>query len=324
MVELSLEYVAGLYDGDGSFLVSVSKHPSVPIGYEIRPSIVLSLAERDSAVFNDIVETFQGLAFRLKKVATGNINLVLSKEEDVLVFLRKVRPHLRVYTNVRRATIMEEIVEKLVSTPFRKGHDRSALFSSLLGLVSEMRRYSKKVPNVKMNLQAKKDIERLIEESKSYTCRMPTHEYLAGLTDAEGYVGISIQRSPRSRFGYYPRFIVNLNLAIYDAGILYVLKEKLADLKPQVKLRYENNTAYFQISGVENVKAFIELIQPHSKLPSMRKRLALVKEAIDLVLNKEHYRKEGWVHLINIIKMLEDLSKRRRHKHHTILKAITS
>ena len=311
MVGLSLDYVAGLYDGDGSFLVSVSRHPSVPIGYEIRPAVVLSFAERDSVIFDDVINTFQGLAFRLKKTNVGNISLVLSKEEDVLAFLRKVRPHLRIFTNVRRATIMEEIVEKLVSTPYRKGHDRSALYASLLDLVAEMRKYSKKTPNIKKNLPAKKDVEQLIEESKSYTCKEPTIEYLAGLFDAEGYVGIYVQRSPRSRFRRYPRFVVNLNLAIYDASILYALREKFAELKPQVKLRRENNTAYFQISGLGNVKAFVDLIRPYSKLPTMRERLELMDEALTLMLDKEHYREEGWRKLMAIIEKLRNLSKRR-------------
>lgn len=308
---LSLDYVAGLYDGDGSFSVSVSRHPSIPIGYQIQPEVVLVFVERDSAVFDDIISTFQGLAFRLKRGYAGAISLVLSKEEDVLTFLRKIRPHLRIFTNVRRATIMEEIVERLVSTPYRKGRDRSALYASLLDLVAEMRRYSKKTSNIEKNLPAKKDIEQLIEESKSYTCKEPTVEYLAGLFDAEGYIGIYVQRSPRSRFGWYPRFVANLNLAIYDASILYALREKLADLKPQVKLRHENNTAYFQISGMKNIKAFVDLISPYSKLPTMKKRLELVGEALTLMFNKEHYREKGWRKLMVIIEKLRSLSKRR-------------
>ena len=154
----------------------------------------------------------------------------------------------------------------------------------------------------------------LEEEAKDYVPEDFGLEYLAGLFDAEGYVGIYVHRCPRSRFGYYFRPIINLNLAIYDAGILYKLRDKFADLKPRIKIRKENNTAYFQIDNAECVGKFIRMLYPYVKLPTMRVRMELVLQAIELIMDKAHYNEQGWKELRSIVERLRTYSKRRRSR----------
>ncbi|MGB9759877.1 MAG: hypothetical protein ACPLZG_08655 [Thermoproteota archaeon] len=35
MTKLSIPYIAGLYDGDGSFTISIIKHLSIPSGFQM-------------------------------------------------------------------------------------------------------------------------------------------------------------------------------------------------------------------------------------------------------------------------------------------------
>jgi hypothetical protein len=312
-LRLPVDYVAGLYDGDGSFLVSVKRHPTVLSGFQVTPEVLLELACHDSVVFNDIVETFPGLHFTVHRNKLGMCMLRIRSEEDVYEFLKQVMPHLRIFTNVRRAGILYEIVSFILEHRSGRHYGSDRHFGYLARLVEEMRRYSKRVPKVKRNIESEKDVSRLRREGLSYTPPPLTVEYIAGLFDAEGYVGLVKRRHPRALMGVQVYPIVNLNLTIYDSAVLFKLKDEFKHLNPQVKLREENNTAFFQITGVSNVKKFLEIIHPHLRLPSKRSKVEIVLEAIEFMERGEHKTIAGREKLLSYIERLKVFSKRRRH-----------
>ena len=51
-------YLTGLTDGEGSFLVSFQKRPTMRLGIEVRPSFTLSQHQRNKAILDWIVEFF--------------------------------------------------------------------------------------------------------------------------------------------------------------------------------------------------------------------------------------------------------------------------
>jgi hypothetical protein len=311
-VRLPIDYVAGLYDGDGSFTATVQRHPTVPSGFQLVAEVNLTLARYDSTVFRDVVETFPWLHFTVHENKLGMCMLRIRGEEDVYWFLRQVMPHLRIFTNVKRAGILYEIVSFILEHRRGMHYGSDMHFNHLARLVAEMRRYSKRVPRIKRNIESEKDINKLRDEGLSYTPPPLTVEYVAGLFDAEGYVGLVKRRHPRALMGIQVYPIVNINLAIYDSAVLFKLKEEFKHLNPQVKFREANNTAYFQITGISNVKRFLETIYPHLRLPSKRSRAEIVLEAIEFMERGEHKTAVGREKLLALVERLESLSKRRR------------
>jgi len=105
--------------------------------------------------------------------------------------------------------------------------------------------------------------------------------------------------------------VVGINLAIYDAGVLFKLKERFARLNPIIKIRESNNTAYFQISSLNRVEEFIKTIYPLSRLPTMKQRLSLVLEAINIIKETSLYTEDTWSKLTRIREELKAYAKRR-------------
>ena len=270
-------------------------------------------------VFNEIVESFPEFKFTFKKLKRGNTLLRLRNYRDVSKFIKTVKPHLRIFTNVRRAIILEDIVDFILEKMHGKHYGSEEHFGFLLSRIAELRKYSKRSVGIKHhNIGALlgrevegKNVEALIEESKSYIPNDFNNEYLAGLFDAEGYVGLCFQRNPRATFGRYLRPYVNLNLAIYDAGVLFKLREKFTEFNPRIKIRKSNNTAYFQIDTLDGVEGFIKTLYPFSKLPTMKSRLSLILDAIEIIRNKTHYSENDWNKLLKIREELKANSKRR-------------
>ena len=283
------------------------------------PRIVLSLSSRDSAVLEEVKASFPSLNFKLKSLKCGCVQLRLSNLRDISCFIKEVKPYLRVFTNVRRAEILEEIVDFILERLHGRHYGSRENFKPLLSRIAEMRRYSKRGMGAKhYDISALigekvegKDVSALIEESKQYTPRDFDDEYIAGLFDAEGYVGLCLHRHPKAAFGYYMQPVVGINLAIYDAGVLFKLKERFARLNPIIKIRESNNTAYFQISSLNRVEEFIKTIYPLSRLPTMKQRLSLVLEAINIIKETSLYTEDTWSKLTRIREELKAYAKRR-------------
>jgi hypothetical protein len=311
-VKLPLSYIAGLYDGDGSFTLALERHPAIPSGYQIQPTVSLGLASYDSTVFNDIIETFSDLKFTIIVKREGTSILRLRREEDVCKFLGMVRPYLRIFTNVRRAEIMHEVVEFILKHRRGRHYGSDEFFDYLKGLIVKMRTYSKRVPRSRKSLEVVKDVQRLKDESRNYTPPPFNIEYVAGLFDAEGYVGLIKERHPRSLLGFLVYPIVNLNLAIYDSSVLVRMKEMFSYLNPQLKFREQNNTAFFQISGISHVKEFLTILYPHLRLPTKRKRVEIVLKVIDFMEKGYHKTERGKLELLKFINELRRLAKRRQ------------
>jgi hypothetical protein len=311
-VKLPLSYVAGLYDGDGSFSLSLEKHPTIPSGYQIQPTISLGLASYDSIVFDDIIETFPDLKFTILVKREGASILRLRREEDVYKFLGMIRPHLRIFTNVKRAEIMYKVVEFILEHRRGMHYGSNEHFDHLKSLIVEMCAYSKRGQRSRRNLEVVKNVQRLKDEGRNYTPPPFNIEYVAGLFDAEGYVGLIKERHPKSLLGFQVYPIVNLNLAIYDSSVLVRMKGMFSYLNPQLKFREQNNTAFFQISGISHVKEFLTILYPHLRLPTKRKRVEIVLKVIDFMEKGYHKTERGKLELLKYINELRRLAKRRQ------------
>jgi len=310
-MKLSLHYVAGLYDGDGSFMIVLDKHPTVLSGYQIQTAVVLGLATYDSTVFSDIVETFPDLKFTTFVGRKGTSFLRLRDKEDVYKFLGIIKPYLRVFSNVRRAEIMYEVVKFILEHKHGMHYKSDVHFDYLRDLIAKMRMYSKRSVHMKRNLEVVKDVDWLRDEGQKYVPESFDTEYVAGLFDSEGYVGLINRKHPKALLGFQVYPIVNINLAIYDSSVLLKLKEMFSRFNPQLKFREQNNTALFQIVGNSNVKQFLATLCPYLKLPTMKKRVEIILEAIDFMERGSHKTENGKLKLLEYVNELKPLAKRK-------------
>ena len=325
---MSIKYIAGLFDGDGTFSVTISRHPTIPCGYQIQPVVALGLSTRDKPVFAYITNIFPELGFKIIDRKQDVSVLRLRRWKDVLLFITTIKPYIRVFTNVKRITLLEEIARIIIENMHGVHYDCKKHMPKILQLIALIRRYAKRskysfsnnIADIarKLNIDPKAVLPQfsttLEEEGMRYDPPDFSWEYFAGLFDAEGYIGLIVRRHPRQRFGYQVHPIVNINMAIYDSKILYKLADKLRHLNPHIKQRRQNNTTYFQIIGVYNVKQFIEFVKPYSKLPTMRTKIELVEKAIDLIHEGAHSDHQKWSELMSIVDKLHSLSKRRNKK----------
>lgn len=328
---LSVEYIAGLYDGDGSFVVSLIKRSSIPVGFQIQFEIILNISSNDKDVFNQIINTLKDVNFTIyDQKSVGQSQLRIRGVHNCLTFLKKIKPYIRLPSNIVRLSIYEEMLKLAI-------HDdvyRLPTFKEFLKLLAEYRKYSKRcigltrfdIERILKNIDSldrslisllmyrpsKADKRELIEKLKNVKVEDFSLHYLSGLIDADGYFGISLKRDRRLAFGYQVLPLFNLNLAMYEMNFLIKLREKLKTLNPNIKTMERNNTAYFQITGAYNVKQLIEMIEDKIHLPSMKKRVSLVKQVIELILRSSPITQREWNQIIILINELRKLSKRRR------------
>ena len=129
-------YIAGFLDGDGSIYVQAKPNSTYKYGFQVAPYIVLFQSQKDQDNFEKVC-SLVGLGYlRVRK--DGILEYIISRNEAVLNFLKKVKPF--VILKRKQVDLMLEILDK-------KGRVKNMNdFQALINLIDRFRElnYSKK------------------------------------------------------------------------------------------------------------------------------------------------------------------------------------
>ncbi len=145
------DYIAGFFDADGSFTVSIKKQPGCKFGYAVDPEIKISIHKKDAKVLYLIKEALQ--CGKIVKKLDNQMTFVV---KDRRTLREKIIPFFRKHPLIikeKEFKIFEEIVLMLEN----KLHTSREGFIKILKKVKELRNLHRKGKEIY-------DIDKIIKE----------------------------------------------------------------------------------------------------------------------------------------------------------------
>ena len=134
--------------------------------------------------------------------------------------------------------------------------------------------------------------------------------YITGFTDGEGCFSVSIYKDSRMTTGWQVKPVYKISLHNRDKPLLMLIQKFLGVGKIY---KHGKTSVELRVTGLKNLKVVIKHLD---KYPLISKKLAdyiLFKQAVKLIVDKEHLTTEGLFKLVNIkasLNMgLSDMSK---------------
>lgn len=121
--------------------------------------------------------------------------------------------------------------------------------------------------------------------------------FISGFIDAEGCFHISIVNSKSNKIGKSVRTIFQISLHKKDRNLLLMIKNYFGVGKV---LDRGGNAYYYQVTSVEDLKVIIKHLEKYPLITQKRADFELFKQAVNLVINKNHLTKEGLANIVNI------------------------
>ncbi len=142
---IPIEYIAGLFDGEGCFDVEINRDNRMRLGLRIRPYISLGLGVQDAQILDEITEGFPSVSFdkRYVKAKDGGVKGVVIKlhsKKGAQEFIRAIKPYIRLPTNKRRLELLGKLLD--LAKPYKRLDDNEV--KELWAIVNEIRALSKK------------------------------------------------------------------------------------------------------------------------------------------------------------------------------------
>lgn len=109
---IPIEYVAGLFDGAGSISLRISESNKTDIGFEIIPSVWVSINNEMVLGLLDEFGTDHGLFPKIEQTGHGTTRWTLRSRRDVEQFLSTIEPHL-VNHYERAGLMLYEVLPRL-------------------------------------------------------------------------------------------------------------------------------------------------------------------------------------------------------------------
>ena len=113
-------YITGFIDGEGSFLVSFSKRPTLKMGIEVRPSFSVSQHERSRAVLHKVQHYFRCGTIRYD----GHDQTYKFEVRSLQNLLRHIIPHFQQYS-LQTAKALDFVRFTTVCTKMHAGQHRT-------------------------------------------------------------------------------------------------------------------------------------------------------------------------------------------------------
>ena len=141
--------------------------------------------------------------------------------------------------------------------------------------------------------------------------------YIAGLLDGEGYIGVRVMKNNHQRFGYSIQPIIAISVSRTDGSAIFEIKKLLGMGTIDNKTRFQTT---LRIRKKSDVKRFIQLITPYVRFPSAKRKLALLNQIMD-ILGERYKRmtKEEFETITQLVIELRKLSKRTKGFHRNFL-----
>ena len=145
LVKLPPDYICGFVDGEGCFIISVSKHKTKRLGFDARLHFEIELRDDDEEIIRSIQETLGcGRIYRLDLERYGwnpHIELKISSIKDIR---EKVIPFFTKHPLRAKKKKSFELFVQAAEILYRKEHLTEEGLDKLRGIKIQMNRYSKK------------------------------------------------------------------------------------------------------------------------------------------------------------------------------------
>jgi len=137
--------------------------------------------------------------------------------------------------------------------------------------------------------------------------------YIAGLLDGEGYIGVRVIKHSYQRFGYRIQPAIVISVSRNDGSAIFEIKELLGMGTIDNRTRFQTTLS---IRKKSDVKRFIQLITPCVRFPSTKRKLALLNQIMN-ILGEQYKRltKEEFETVIQLVTELRKHSKRVKGFH---------
>ena len=137
MEKRDVVYLAGLFDGVGSLTVNVSESEDTKVGYQMKPKLLISLRESDTAVLGLLDEYCEegGVQYFFKDRESDDvIRFIVQKMEHIERFLQPLGKHL-----IRKYEDAELLVNVVLPGMKDGKHHSKEGFYELMEHVDELR-----------------------------------------------------------------------------------------------------------------------------------------------------------------------------------------
>ena len=113
--------------------------------------------------------------------------------------------------------------------------------------------------------------------------------FFCGLVDGEGCFIISITKSAKNKVGWSVKLVFKLGLHKKEKALL----EKLQSYLCVGNISSSGNCLHYRVESIKDLPIVIKFFDKHSLITKKHADYLLFKQAVNLVLNKEHITMEG-------------------------------
>jgi len=205
-------YVTGLIDGEGSWLLSISKNSKCSLGYKINLGLEIGLHRKDL----DLLKGLQAY-FKVGGIYKNSDNMMHYKVSSIKDLTRVIIPHFDKYPLVTQKRADFEILKHAIDI-INKGPLTPEDFQKIVNLKASLNRG--------LSDELKEFFPDTIPVRRPSVefLGIPDSNWLSGFVEGEGCFFINTYKSPRSKLGMAVQLVFAITQHIRDKELLEGLK----------------------------------------------------------------------------------------------------
>jgi len=158
------------------------------------------------------------------------------------------------------------------------------------------RNYQVKILSNQINKQIRLYSSDTIINTKNKNSKLNNFWFISGLVDAEGCFTIGVSRSSKNIVGWGLKLTFKIGLHIKDKALLEQVKNTLG----VGNITKDKDLLHYRVESLKDLLVIIKIFDEYSLITKKRADYLLFKQAINLVLNKEHLNMEGLTKIVSI------------------------
>jgi len=212
--KLNPDFITGFTDGDGSFIIRITKKNKLKTGWEIQPTFSIHLASKDKTLLYQIQNFFGVGSISINKRDESVVLSISSLKDLTSVII----PHYIKYPLLTKKRADFELFKKVIDIMVNKKHLTPEGLNKILSLKASINLgfsdvLSQAFPNITPIPRPNVEI--------CYTDISPN--WVTGFTESEGCFLIHIQQSSRSKLGKTVKLCFKISQHERDQELLYLI-----------------------------------------------------------------------------------------------------
>lgn len=278
-------FISGLFDAEGSFVVTILKNSSYKTGWNVQARIQINMHEKDRALIQSIQYFFGGIGYVSKP---NNRNMVEFRVSTLNDIINVIIPHFDNYPLITQKSFDYNLFKQIALLMLNKEHNN---IGGLQKIVSLRASFNLGLPLVlKEAFPDITPVERSNNLSKAkYNNLSP--EWVAGFITGESNFFITIQKSKtKSGLGVWLRF----SIAQHSKDLL--LLESIVDFFGCGYVSKYKNRAVCEyiVTKLDHImEIIIPFIEKHPVVGSKYFSYLDFKSVANILKNKEHLNIDG-------------------------------